>query len=828
MRQVRHNMPRVLLAALLGCLLGACGDTKLEADYPVEVYARADGVGVEGAVVKLNDEEIGQTDEEGRFEGTFHGTEEDEISLEVLAPEDFRLADDTSGSTVTKLAAERPEEGDPTPKAVSVVVDLKPTSMDYVLLVDAPGKHRPIYLNDELRDRTNPRGAQVVHFRGSPGETMEVRLDTRSKKYSPLVKRLALGEDERVFILDKSDEVTETEEEKQTRATVAQEREAKAMEVKADRARRRGGRSAERAARMVASAPKEEEQSDAEDLAVVRAVSDKAARVVEAAAATPPPVAPTVAAAPPVEEMPFDRKQAAAITKALAKDVRAVGQAQGKVKRLKGKFAALARKPGGEAVAAPHQAIWEASVTRLGEALVAMRAAQKAAGAAAKAKDMTELLTQERAGKAAMADVEMAVADAEQALTAANEQVSQAVAAAKAAEEQARSEAAEAERLAKEQAAEAARLEKERLEAEKALARENEGKARADATAALADALAFTKESVGTLKGLARDAKKKASRPKHGKAEARAQAKEINARGKAVVTQQRALTGLQRKVKRAKPETLPEMMAKARDARAAVEQAMAAAQAAMAKLDAAIAEPVAVAVAVAPPEPAAPTPAAPGADAPPVKKPKPPRGGRKPKPGAEKPKPGGKKACPPDLECEYDELQSSLEDGSLDRCLVQVCEKVPVGGPNSGEIHLALAKYWGRKKKRSRQLKALERATAFGQYKYDPNVLYGYIKVAVAARRFSKAIEIKDRFMQVKERLPGAERKRKVSDILAVLAQAYEHEFYRKQEKQDDQDFTPLLNKAVQFWEEYGAYSGDMARAKKKIEELKKLREETL
>jgi len=420
MRKVRHFMPRALLFTLLGCLLGACGDSKLEADYPVEVLVRADGVGVEGTAVRLNDEEIGETDEEGRFEGTFHGTEGDEITLEVVAPDDFRLAEEGGGTTTTKLAAEHPEDGEPKAETVSFMVDLKPTTLDYVVLIDAPGKHRPVYVNDDLKERTNPRGVQVIHFRGSPGSTVEVRVDTRSKKYSPLLKRLSLDEGERVFVLDKTDEVTESEEEKKDRARQATEREDKAMQAMAARARKRGGRSAARAERMIAAAPKEEEQADAEDLAAVRAVSDKAARVVAAAAAAPPPTPPEPAAPPVPEEMPYDRKQARTIKGELAKSVRAVTKSQRKVKGLKRKFGALAKKQPKEGdVVGPHQATWEASVTRLGEALTALRAAQKAAGAAMRAKDMTELLTQERAAKAAEADGAAAGADAEQALTSA-------------------------------------------------------------------------------------------------------------------------------------------------------------------------------------------------------------------------------------------------------------------------------------------------------------------------------------------------------------------------------------------------------------------------
>ena len=387
---------------------------------------------------------------------------------------------------------------------------------------------------------------------------------------------------------------------------------------------------------------------------------------------------------------------------------------------------------------------------------------------------MSETNRQYQAAKLASADAEEALADANQAVTSASEEIERVVAAAKA----------------------------------------NEAQARAEASTAIEEAIAACTTAQTELKNLSKQAAGKIKTAKKGKKEAQGFGKEIDKAGKDAAKLLATAKGLKGKVKKAKPETLPDLTAQARETKASGDGLLAAGRASMAKLDDAITDKPAPA-----PEPvvAAATPTTPPPAAKkPVKKPI--------KPAAAPPK--GKAKCPEDLTCELEALQSAIEAGEVDRCLVKVCEKVPIGGPSAEDIHLTLAKYWGRVGKRSRQLGALEKATSFGQYKYDPNVLYGYIKVAVTARRFNKAIEIKDRFMQVKERLPVEERKAKISEILSVLAQAYEHEFYQKQEKHEDQDFTNLLNSAIQFWEEYGAYSGDKAKSSQKIEALKKLREE--
>ncbi|MDY0060595.1 MAG: hypothetical protein RBU45_12365 [Myxococcota bacterium] len=772
MRKISRTILGSLLLASGALSLGGCGDSPLEADYPLEVVARAEGAGVEGVSIKLNDEEIGQTDEEGKFEGTYKGKEGEEVTLEILPNDDFKLADGADSTFKGVLAAERPEEGEPRPKPLSFMVDLQPTSIDYVVLVQAPGKFRPIYLGTELKGRTNALGAEIIHFRGKPGSSVEVRVDTQSKKNAPLFKKISLDDSNRVITVDAADEMKEeTEAQKAARVAEAQKREEAALAALEEKAKRQG-KAAETKIAAAKAAPKEEEEADKADLEAVKAVSRKAAEKVQTADAKPVKV--KSSAPPPPKEEPFSKEKANGIVKDLGKTVANIGKMKADAGKTKGKIDKLARQPGGAGPAGEALSAHGAAMAKIEDALARAKAAADQAKAGVKAKDMMEVNKGAQAGRLAESDAEQAKEEANEAFTRADEQVNAAVAQAKAQEAQTRD----------------------------------------SATAAIQTATSTIASVETELKNLAKTAAGKVKTAKQGQAEAKAAKKEIDDSVKAIAGPKKEAAGLQKKVAKAKPEALPDILTAANGAKATADGLLAKSKAAMDKLLIAIGEKQVVVA-------AAPAPTTTGLS----KKGKDPKGGKKPeKKVVEKGKEGTK--CPTDIECELDALRSAVDEGEADRCLVQVCEKVPLGGANAEDIHLTLAKYWGRKSDRARQLAALEKATSFGQYKYDPSVLYGYIKVAVSARQFKKAIEIKDRFMQVKERLPVEERKTKISEILSILAQAYEHEYYKQQEKHEDQDFTPLLNTAIGFWEEFGAYSGDKAKAEEKIAALKKLRDE--
>ncbi len=180
-------------------------------------------------------------------------------------------------------------------------------------------------------------------------------------------------------------------------------------------------------------------------------------------------------------------------------------------------------------------------------------------------------------------------------------------------------------------------------------------------------------------------------------------------------------------------------------------------------------------------------------------------------------------ACP----CDPRHVEAAAKGGkALTQCELRACEKVPPGTPKFADINLNLASYFFKRRNLRREFAALYRATSYGKYRHDPQVLAAYIKVAVKLRRFRVALQAKDRFLFVQEKLPPSVRRRKVAEVYKVLAQAFEHQFYRHRERNPKSSDFSYLNRAIDFWERYADYSGDRRKAERTIAELKRLRKE--
>ena len=175
--------------------------------------------------------------------------------------------------------------------------------------------------------------------------------------------------------------------------------------------------------------------------------------------------------------------------------------------------------------------------------------------------------------------------------------------------------------------------------------------------------------------------------------------------------------------------------------------------------------------------------------------------------------------------CSLQAVEEALAAGRADKPLLAACEALPAGAPDSPDIHLKLARLHFQHKAWKAQLGALERATRVGKYRYDPALLLSLVKTALKVRDFGRALAAKDRLWQVRDRLPAGERKQRVSEMCVLFAQAYEHRFYRQQERDPDGDHLPLLDRARDMWEEYISYSGDAdGKGKKGLETVRRLK----
>ena len=160
--------------------------------------------------------------------------------------------------------------------------------------------------------------------------------------------------------------------------------------------------------------------------------------------------------------------------------------------------------------------------------------------------------------------------------------------------------------------------------------------------------------------------------------------------------------------------------------------------------------------------------------------------------------------------------------------MLKSCSKLSPGTSNYSEINLNLAKCFHRSKRRKAECKALSNATKMGQYKYDPMVLFSLVKCLLLVKQYRKAVEVKDRLLQVKDRMPASVRKKKICEMYSLFAQGYEQLFYKEHGEDPDGDHLPLLEKAIDMWERYISYCGGDAKAKKAVGDMKKMKEDLL
>ena len=180
-------------------------------------------------------------------------------------------------------------------------------------------------------------------------------------------------------------------------------------------------------------------------------------------------------------------------------------------------------------------------------------------------------------------------------------------------------------------------------------------------------------------------------------------------------------------------------------------------------------------------------------------------------------------------DCTLEVVQEAVEgDCEISKPVLKGCAALSAGSANYPEINLGLAKCFHRKSRRGAECKALANATEQGQYKYDPMVLFSLMKCLLMVKKYRPALEVKDRILQVKDRFPPDVRKTKICEMYSLFAQGYEQLFYKEHGEDPDGDHLPLLENAIDMWERYVGYCGGDAKAKKALQDLKKMKEELL
>ncbi|TXD32394.1 hypothetical protein FRC96_17715 [Lujinxingia vulgaris] len=212
------------LLALLGLMLSACESEPQgppppppEFEFPIDIQVTGpEDAPIGAAAVELDGQIVGFTDADGIFKATLVETPGTEVSLKVIAPEGYRVAE--NGEIVDQLRVTETIGGQLSSLPLTLqtkVISLRHTYMGWVQancddrIKDGACNNLPVHLNGEEVARTDDRGVAQFAFEGIPGRTAEVSIHTPAFEPgvdgSPFFEpkrpsyELALGYDETIF-----------------------------------------------------------------------------------------------------------------------------------------------------------------------------------------------------------------------------------------------------------------------------------------------------------------------------------------------------------------------------------------------------------------------------------------------------------------------------------------------------------------------------------------------------------------------------------------------------------------------------------------------------
>lgn len=181
-----------------------------------------------------------------------------------------------------------------------------------------------------------------------------------------------------------------------------------------------------------------------------------------------------------------------------------------------------------------------------------------------------------------------------------------------------------------------------------------------------------------------------------------------------------------------------------------------------------------------------------------------------------------------EVDAELKRIKSSLASSQmLTRKDVDFLGQVSRSQPGYAEANRLLADYYYRIKNYKLQASSLENATKRGRYKHDPSILLSLAKAYGKRKNYGKALRTMGRVDRKMRRLPAG----KKADAYRFHAELLEFEFDRQYGKDQKAANTLLLDRAIQKWEKFqtfarGADSAGVAKAKRKIKELKERKQQ--
>lgn len=211
-------MQTALMRVALPCVaiaLLACAEEPVEPPrYPFTFHAHADGRGLAGVQISVNDAPVGVTNEQGILQVDLTGPEGAPVRISAACPEGHRDADGPKMQNLRRINSLDPAAA---ARGIEVTFGCPPEHRNAVVVVRTHDQaDLPVLLDGREVARTDASGAAHLAVAMLPGTTFQVLVDTRHNERlrprSPTVSYTVPDHDE-VFVFDRR-----FEEEKKPRA----------------------------------------------------------------------------------------------------------------------------------------------------------------------------------------------------------------------------------------------------------------------------------------------------------------------------------------------------------------------------------------------------------------------------------------------------------------------------------------------------------------------------------------------------------------------------------------------------------------------------------
>lgn len=177
---MRH-VSTMISFALLTTLLAACEEEPVAPPrYPFTFNVHADGQGLEGVQLTVNDNLIGTTNAQGVLQVDLTGPEGSPVRVDATCPAGHRAADEAQVHNLRRVQSLDPATA---ARGIEVTFSCPPERRNAVVVVRTPEQtDLPIMLDGLEVARTDGSGVAHLAVNMVPGTTFQVRLDTGSNE----------------------------------------------------------------------------------------------------------------------------------------------------------------------------------------------------------------------------------------------------------------------------------------------------------------------------------------------------------------------------------------------------------------------------------------------------------------------------------------------------------------------------------------------------------------------------------------------------------------------------------------------------------------------